>query len=106
MDGLNCINYVITDTGSSCYDASDGHTIFNNPIRLEIAKKFKNFYNDDCIYIDICDKYTIHKYSDVKEDYYFIKTTKNRNEISHISINMKTNKQVMKLYGKIKKRYS
>ena len=108
IDGFEYVNYVITDTGASCYDTSDGHTIFNNPIGLDIAKKFKKFYNDNCVFIDICDKHTIYKYSDINEDYYFIETTKdwdyifsNCKEISHISVSMKTNEQVMELYSKL-----
>ncbi len=42
MNGFDCANYVITDTGSSCYDISNDHIIFNNPIDLETAKKFIN----------------------------------------------------------------
>ena len=108
IDGFEYVNYVITDTGASCYDTSDGHTIFNNPIGLDIAKKFKKFYNDNCVFIDICDKHTIYKHSDINEDYYFIETTKdwdyifsNCKEISHISVSMKTNEQVMELYSKL-----
>lgn len=109
INGFDCVNYVITDTGASCYDTCDGHTIFNHPIELETAKKFKKFYNDDCVYIDVCDKNTIYKYSDIDEDYYYIETTKNWNyifnnckEISHVSISMKTNEQVIDLYNKLK----
>ena len=109
INGFDCVNYVITDTGASCYDTSDGHTIFNNPIALETAEKFKKFYNDNCVFIDVCDKHTIYKYSDIDEDYYFIDTTKdweyifnNCKEISHISVSMKTNEQVMELYDKLK----
>ena len=109
INGFDCVNYVITDTGASCYDTIDGHTIFNNAIELETAKKFEKYYNEDCIFIDICDKNTIYKYSDFDEDYYFIDTTKDWNyifnnckEISHISIDMRTNEQVMELYDRLK----
>ena len=44
IDNFECVNYVITDTGASCYDTCDGHTIFNNPIELDTVKKFQNFY--------------------------------------------------------------
>lgn len=108
INGFDSVNYVITDTGASCYDASDGHTIFNNPIKLEIAKKFKKYYSNNCVFIDICDKHKIYKYSDIDEDYYFMDTTKDWNyifnnckEISHISLGMKTNEQVMDLYNKL-----
>ncbi len=109
MNGFDCVNYVITDTGASCYDTSNGHPIFNNPIELKVAQKFTNYYNDNCIFIDICDKNTIYKYSDINDDYYFINLTKdwdyifsNCKEISHIAISMRTTDQVMELYNKLK----
>lgn len=109
LDGFEYVNYIITDTGASCYDVRNGSTIFNNPISIETAKKFKKYYNENCIFIDVCDKHTIYKYSDYKENYYFIDTTKdwdyifnNCKEISHISVSMKTNDQVMELYNKLK----
>jgi len=109
MNGFDCVNYVITDTGASCYDTSNGNLVFNNTIELEEAQKFTKYYNDDCLFIDICDKKTIYKYSDIEEDYYFVETTKdwdyifnNCEKISHISISMKTTDQVMELYNKLK----
>ena len=94
LDGFEYVNYIITDTGASCYDVRNGSTIFNNSMSIEPAKKFKKYYNENCIFIDVCDKHTIYKYSDYKENYYFIDTTKdwdyifnNCKEISHISVN-------------------
>lgn len=108
IGGFEYVNYVITDTGASCYDAN-GQAIFNNTIEIETAKKIKNYYNDNCVFIDICDKHTIHKYSDFDVDYYFIDTSKDWNyifsnckDISHIAIRMKTNEQVIDLYDKLK----
>lgn len=110
LDGFNYVNYIITDTGASCYDVSDGHAIFNNAISIETANKFKKYYNDDCNYIDICSKNIIYKYSDIDDDLYFIKKTKNWDnifnkckEISHISLSMKTNEQVIDVCNKLKK---
>lgn len=59
INGFDTVNYVIIDTGVSCYDASDRHTIFNH-----------------------CKK------------------------ISHISVDIETNEQVIELYSKLKKRYA
>lgn len=94
LDGFEYVNYIITNTGASCYDVRNGSTIFNNSMSIETAKKFKKYYNENCIFIDVCDKHTIYKYSDYKENYYFIDTTKdwdyifnNCKEISHISVN-------------------
>lgn len=110
IKSFDFVNYVITDTGASCYDVTDGHGIFNNPIELATAKKFMKYYNDNCLFIDICDKHTIYSYTDIIKNYSFIKITKDWNyifdnckEISHISVSMKTKKQVMELYKVLKK---
>lgn len=110
LDGFEYINYVITDTGASCYDVCSGKVIFNNTISIEIVKKLQKYYNENCIFIEVCDKNTIYKYSDFAENYYFIDTTKDWNyifrnckEVSHISLDMKTNEQVLELYSKLQK---
>ena len=34
LDGFEYVNYIITDTGASCYDVRNGSTIFNTPINI------------------------------------------------------------------------
>jgi len=110
LQGFDFVNYVITDTGASCYDVCNEQTIFNHPIPLDTVKKFQKFYNDNCVYIDICDKHTIYKYSDMVGNEYFIDYTKDWNyifnhckEIAHVALYMKTNEQVMETYTELKK---
>ena len=38
IDGFDFVNYVITDTGATCYDVCNDNTIFNNPIELKNSK--------------------------------------------------------------------
>ncbi len=112
MDEFNYVNYIITDNGVACYDAKNGDIIFDNPIQLEKALKIKKYHNDDCRFIEFSDKDTIYSYTDMNKDEYFIKTTKdwdyifdNCKGISHITLSMKTNEQLMEVYDKLKKEF-
>lgn len=107
-DGAEFANYLITDTGSCIYDTTSEISIFKNVINKETAKKIFEYYNDDFKYIFVCDKNAYYKYSDEIENSWITKTIKDKdyilnncNEISHISIAMKNNDDVMKLYKKI-----
>jgi len=107
-DGAEFANYIITDTGACTYNAVDGNEIFTNFIDRKTVEKFFKYYNENCHYIDICNKNTIYKFSDEVEDYSFIKTTKDKdlilnecNNVNHISICMKNNDDVITLYNKL-----
>lgn len=103
-DGAEFANYIISDTGSCCFDLKTSDSIFINTIEKKDAMKIFKYYNDDCRYIKICDKNIIYKYSDEVDEYFFTKTTKDFNYIlnnceyiSHISIGMKNNSEVNNL---------
>lgn len=105
-DGADFANYVISDTGACIYERPSSKPIFANFIDIETAKAMFNYYNENCRYVDICDKNTIFKFSDELEYSEVIKITKNKNyiinncsEISHITISMKTNEDVMRVYN-------
>lgn len=107
-DGAEFANYVISDTGTCAYRTSDAESIFKNIINRETANKFFKYYNDECRYIDICDKNVIYKYSDEIENSSVVKTIKDKDyildtckDISHISIAMKSNDAVIELYNKL-----
>lgn len=107
-DGAEFANYLITDTGSCIYDMSNSKPIYKNNIDKKIVEKLLDYYNDNFRYIFICDKNYIYKYSDDIENSNIVKTTKDKNvilnsvtSISHISISMKNNDEVMKLYHKL-----
>lgn len=113
MNGFDSFNYIITDAGASCYDVSNNSIIFNNPIELETAKKLKELYNENYAFIDICNKHKIYRCHGITSDNYFIDSTQdwdyifnNCKEISHISIKMKNNDQVMKIYNELKTIFS
>lgn len=112
-DGADFANYIISDTGTCVYDTSNEEPIFKNFIDNETAKKFFNYYDENCRYIDICDKNTIYKYSDEIEKNSYIKITKDKNyifdnckEISHVTISMKNNEDVINLYNELLKEFS
>lgn len=112
-DGANFANYVISDTGACIYDASSGLPVFNKYIESDIARQLLDYYDENCRYIDICDKNLIYKYSDEAENSPVIMTTKNKNdilnncnEISHITISMKNNDYVIKLYNELKEKFN
>lgn len=107
-DGAGFANYLITDTGSSIYDMSSLQPVYKNNIDKKIVEKLLDYYNDNFRYIYICDKNNIYKYSDDVENNNIVKTTKDKNfilksatDISHISIAMKNNDEVIKLYYKL-----
>lgn len=109
IEDFDFVNYVITDTGASCYDAYDSYSIFNHTIDLEIAEKITKFYDENCAFIEINTKNMIYKYSDIEENNEFMMTVKDWNyifdncsKITHISLSMKTNEQLMTVYEKMK----
>ena len=106
--GAEFANYIISDTGACIYDTTNGNTILKNIIDKNIVEKLFEYYNKDFIYINVCNKNYIYKYSDKIENNNIIKTVKNKKyildnckEVSHISISMRTNKDVINLYDKI-----
>ncbi len=108
-DGAEFANYIITDTGTCCYDLSTSKEIFINTIDKSIAAKIFKYYNNNCCYIKVCDKNIIYKYSDEIDEYFCIRTTKDFNYIlnncefiSHISIGMKNNYEVNNVYKILK----
>lgn len=107
-DGAEFANYLITDTGSCIYNTSSEVALFKNVIDKETAKKIFEYYNDDFKYIFVCDKTTYYKYSDEIENNWITKTVKNKdyilnncNEILHISISLKNNDDVIKIYDEL-----
>lgn len=105
---LSFVNYVITGAGSECYDLVNDKTIFEHRINLEIAKKITKYYNENCKYIDICNKNVIYSYTDILKPESFIKCTKdwdyifeNVGSIYHMSISMFTDKKIATIKKKL-----
>lgn len=109
-DGALFANYLISDTGACTYKIN-GEPIFQHLISRECIEKIFNYYNSNCRFIDICDKNMIYKYSKTEvENSSFVKTViekeeilKRNLEVSHISIVMNTNEQILELYPKLVK---
>ena len=102
-DGASFANYIIADSGACIYDIS-GNKIFKNVIDKELIKNIFKYYNDNCDSIDICCKDKIYEYSDrinlgkrieVTKDINYI--LNNCDEVHHMSIYMKSNKDIEKL---------
>lgn len=107
-DGALFANYLISDTGACVYK-SNGAPIFQHLISRNCVERIFNYYNSNCRFIDICDKNMIYKYSKTEvENTSFVKTVtekeeilRNNLEVSHISVVMNTNEQVLELYSKL-----
>lgn len=111
-DGAEFANYIISDTGSCIYDRLTEKIIYSNFIESKTASEVLDYYNDECNYIDICDKNYIYKYSDIEENHPVVITSKDKDyiinnckKISHITISMKSNEEVIKLYNVLKEKF-
>ncbi len=106
-------DYIISDTGAYIYDHRYDNPILTNPIPKDIVRSFFKYYNDDCLYIDVCGKDYIYKYSDIKEESNIVHTTKDKeyifthcSEVSHVVISMKNNIALMRLYQQLLQDFS
>lgn len=111
-DGAEFADYIITDNGTCTYKASSQQLIFGNFIEKNVASLFFDYYNDDCRYIDFCDSDNTYKYSDepcYDRNFIFTKDKKyimnNCSDISRITIVMKSNDLVLKLYNNLINRF-
>lgn len=108
-DGAEFANYIISDTGVCTYNTTDSSPIFKSTISKEIVERVFKYYNEDCYFIDVCDKNTIYKYANnIVDNNPVIKITNNKEyilntcaEVTHISISMKNNDAIMNLYDRI-----
>lgn len=98
-------NYIISDTGSCIYNAQTAEALFLNTIARNDALKILNSYNDECEYIDVCDKNWYYKYCDyIYKSDLTIATNKvddivsNCQNISHMSLSFKDYKKVNEIY--------
>lgn len=101
-------NYIISDTGAYIYNVIKKEVIFKSNISKDIAKKILNQYNDDYLFINICEKNIIYKYSNLKEKHYHSNVTMDKDyilnnckEITKISVSLKTNDIALKVYNKL-----
>ncbi len=104
-DGAEFANYIISDTGVCTYNTIDSSPIFKSNIDKEIVESVFKYYNENCYFIDVCDKNTIYTYTDnIVNNSPVIKITNNKDyilntcaEVTHISISMKNNDSVKKI---------
>lgn len=112
-DNAEFASFVISDTGACIYDQTNGEPIYAEFIRPEIAQQLLEYKNDDWCYTDICNKEKIYRYSDDFRDSTEIITVHDKTyiknhceQVSHITICMKNNEAVIKLYNELTNKFS
>ena len=114
LNKIDCVNYIISDTGSVIYDLTKKEIIYKQPISKDIALNILDLYSYKFRYIDICSNGIYYKYSlFLEENNEVVKTYKDKkqllndiNEINHIGINLLDNNYVIELYNYIKDNYN
>lgn len=104
-------NYIISDTGATCFDKQNNKFLSENFLSQEIIEEVLSYYNEKYKFIDVCSSYKIYKYSNsVIENNSCVETTFDKNvilkeckEIAHISIVMENNQYVLELYHQLLK---
>lgn len=110
-DGAKFINYIISDTGSCIYNTKHKRPLLQMEISKGIATKIINDFNVNYRYIDICDKNNYYRYSSIFDNTKITKRDvadylKKCKKITHMSISMQTNKNVLDLHTALTKKYS
>lgn len=106
-------NYIITDTGASCYDNQQKRFLFENFLSEDVVKKSLSFFSDECVSLDICVPNKYYKYSStmiennpcveiIKDKEFLLKKCQ---KVTHISFVMKNNKSIIELYPKLRKEF-
>ena len=111
-DNAEFASHIISDTGACAYDVRNNEAIFENTINKQIALELLNEFNDNYIHISLNQKDIIYEYTQEKFTRSFVIPTmdknyilENCNNITHMSISLKTNEMGIELYNKLLKRY-
>lgn len=110
-EGLSFANYVISSQGSYIYDMINKKVVSKNSINNKIVKKILENYADNSHYTQIYSEKIIYKYTDDSiTDCSYRKITKDKGyildvckDVFLISIVMKNNAEVMKVYEELSK---
>ena len=114
LNNINCVNYIISDTGAKIYDMDKNEIIYNKIISNNIASEILDLYNNKIRYIDICSNGIYYKYSLViEENNDVVKTYQDKEEllnsigkIDHIGISFLDSGYVEEIYNNIVEKYS
>ena len=106
LKNINCVNYIISDTGAKIYDLDKKEIIYSKSISRNTTIQMLNLYNDNFKYIDICSDGKYYKYSlFLEENSNVVKTYKDKNqlledisEIDHIAMSFKNNDYTYEMY--------
>ena len=113
LNNINCVNYIISDTGAKIYDLDKKKIIYNRSISNDIASEILDLYNDNFRDIDICSNGKYYKYSlCLEENSDIVKTYKDKkrllndiNDIDHIGMGFKNDDCTIEMYNYINANY-
>ena len=114
LNKIDCVNYIISDTGASIYDVNKKEIVFNKTISKNIVSSILDLYDERFKYIEICSNGLYYKYSlSLEEKSDICKTYKDKNllladinEISHMAFSLLNNGYVMEMYNYLIKNYT
>ena len=114
LNKIDCVNYIISDTGASIYDVNKKEIVFNKTISKNIVSSILDLYDERFKYIEICSNGLYYKYSlSLEEKSDICKTYKDKNllladinEISHMAFSLLNNNYVMEMYNYLIKNYT
>lgn len=108
-EGAEFANYIITDNGAFIYDAKEEEPIFKNTISKDLVNECLKYYNENCSYIDVCDKNTVFMYSEEQPKHDFIKVIDDKEvilnecgDVGHMVIAMKNSEETTNVYNQLK----
>lgn len=90
-------NYIISNHGVCTYDQIHAKNLFKNSVSNKLAEEILKYYNNDFRYIDISSENDFYRYPEIDKR----TILKNCKEISRISLAMKNNESVIKLYNEL-----
>ena len=110
LNNIDCVNYIISDTGSKIYDLDKKEIIYSKTISKKLTLDMLDLYNDNFRYVDICSEGEYYKYSLFLEKSTNLYKDKNQllediSEIDHIAMSFKNNDYTYGMYKYITSNY-
>ena len=106
LNNVDCVNYIISDTGSKIYNLDRKEFIYNKTISKNIAIKLLNLYNEKFKCIEICNNKGYYKYTlQLQENIDKKQLLNDIDEIDHMIIGLKNNEYTIEMYNFIKNHF-
>lgn len=106
-------SYIISDTGALAYEVDTEKELFQNFITNADVERLLQLYDSRFSFIDVCSKYGITRYTQENKSPSFIaiendktKVIENCKNVSHASIALKSNEEVLELYDYLTSEFS